>query len=115
MKPRTATLALGTVQFGLPYGVANRSGQAPYEVARDILASIEGAMSSNTLIEVIYRVFLSGDLSTPQNDPPLTLTIFEINATPMKIRALAGFRDIGNKRFPAGEYSTEQFPGLTPQ
>jgi hypothetical protein len=84
-------------------------------VARDILAAIEGAMSSNTLIEVIYRAFLASDLSAPQNDPPLTLTIFEINATPMRIRAVAGFRDIGNKRFPAEEYSTEQFPGLTPQ
>ena len=31
-------LALGTVQFGLPYGVANRSGQPPFKVARDILA-----------------------------------------------------------------------------
>ncbi len=31
-------LALGTVQFGLPYGVANRAGQPSYEIARDILS-----------------------------------------------------------------------------
>jgi hypothetical protein len=84
-------------------------------VSRDILANIELAMSSTDLIEVSYRAYLSTDLTGPQNDPPLTLTIFEINATPMRIRAVAGFRDISNKRFPAGEYSTEQFPGLTPQ
>lgn len=44
--PRTSAarprLALGTVQFGLPYGIANRSGQPPYEVARDILACAIG-------------------------------------------------------------------------
>ena len=39
-------LALGTVQFGLPYGVANRSGQPPYEVVLDILAcAIEGGVT----------------------------------------------------------------------
>lgn len=39
-------LALGTVQFGLPYGVANRSGQPTYEVARDILAcALEGGVT----------------------------------------------------------------------
>jgi len=39
-------LVLGTVQFGLPYGVANRSGQPSYETARDILAcAIEGGVT----------------------------------------------------------------------
>jgi aryl-alcohol dehydrogenase-like predicted oxidoreductase len=39
-------LTLGTVQFGLPYGVANSSGQPPYETARDILAcAIEGGVT----------------------------------------------------------------------
>lgn len=33
----TAGLALGTVQFGLAYGVANRSGQTPVDEARAIL------------------------------------------------------------------------------
>jgi aryl-alcohol dehydrogenase-like predicted oxidoreductase len=39
-------LSLGTVQFGLPYGVANRDGQSPYETVRDILAcAIEGGVT----------------------------------------------------------------------
>lgn len=39
-------LTLGTVQFGLPYGVANRAGQPTYETARDILAcAIEGGVT----------------------------------------------------------------------
>ena len=31
-------LMLGTVQFGLNYGIANKSGQPSYETARDIIA-----------------------------------------------------------------------------
>lgn len=31
-------LMLGTVQFGLDYGIANQAGRPPYETARDILA-----------------------------------------------------------------------------
>jgi hypothetical protein len=84
-------------------------------VSRDILASIEGAMGSTDLLTVIYRAFLASDLTGPQNDPPMTLTIFQINATPLRIRAVAGFQDIVNKRFPAGEYTAESFPGLTLQ
>lgn len=84
-------------------------------VSRDILAAIETAMATPALMNVIYRAFLSTDLSGPQNDPPMDLTIFEINATPMRIRAVAGFPDIINKRFPANDYTAETFPGLTLQ
>lgn len=39
-------LTLGTVQFGLPYGIANRSGQPSYETARDIIAcACEGGVT----------------------------------------------------------------------
>lgn len=39
-------LTLGTVQFGLPYGVANSAGLPAYETARDILAcAIEGGVT----------------------------------------------------------------------
>ena len=35
-------LALGTVQFGLPYGVANRSGQPPAKTAAAAAADLLG-------------------------------------------------------------------------
>lgn len=39
-------LTLGTVQFGLTYGVGNRAGQPSYETAREILAlAIEGGVT----------------------------------------------------------------------
>lgn len=33
----SSRLALGTVQFGLPYGIANKSGQVPHDQVRTIL------------------------------------------------------------------------------
>lgn len=38
---RLSRLMLGTVQFGLPYGVANRTGQPDY---RDVVAIVEAAL-----------------------------------------------------------------------
>jgi aryl-alcohol dehydrogenase-like predicted oxidoreductase len=39
-------LMLGTVQLGLPYGIANRTGQPSYQVARDIIAcAYEGGVN----------------------------------------------------------------------
>jgi len=35
---RLSIMMLGTVQLGMGYGVANKSGQPPYETARDMLA-----------------------------------------------------------------------------
>lgn len=84
-------------------------------VSREILASIELAMATPSLLEVTYRAFLSGDLAAPANDPPTHMTIFQISATPMRIRAVCGMQDINNKRFPAEEYSAEAFPGLVAQ
>jgi aryl-alcohol dehydrogenase-like predicted oxidoreductase len=39
-------LMLGTVQFGLPYGVANRTGQPGYDAVREIVAAaLEGGVN----------------------------------------------------------------------
>lgn len=84
-------------------------------VSRDILAQIDLALGNVDPITVIYRAFLSTDLSGPENDPPLTLTILSITANVFRIRAMAGFGDLTNKRFPGLDYTAEVFPGLIPQ
>jgi len=84
-------------------------------VSRDILAKIDLALGNVDPITVIYRAFLSTDLSGPENDPPLTLTILSITANVFRIRAMAGFGDLTNKRFPGLDYTAEVFPGLIPQ
>lgn len=44
---RFSQLMLGTVQFGLPYGIANRSGQpSPAEVRRIVAAALAGGVNT---------------------------------------------------------------------
>lgn len=81
-------------------------------VSRDILAEIEKAIGSPDLITITYRQYLSSDLTGPQNDPPLTLTVFDISANVFRISATCGYGDFLNKRFPNEEYTAERFPGL---
>lgn len=83
-------------------------------VSREILAQIEAAVNggSQELITICYRAFLSDDLSGPENDPPLTLTVSDITANVFRISATAGFPNLANKRFPALDYTSEVFPGL---
>ena len=81
-------------------------------VDRSIVANIEAALGSTDLVSVIYREFISTDLSTPQNNPPLSMTIMSVTADVFRVTAVAGFPNLMNKRFPTQEYSTEVFTGL---
>lgn len=82
-------------------------------VDRSIVANIELAAGSTDKIEVIYRQFLSSNITVgPENDPPLTMTIMSISADVFRVRATAGFGDLSNLRFPRIDYTAEVFPGL---
>lgn len=81
-------------------------------VDRSIVANIEAAMGTTDLVQVTYREYLSTDLSAPQNNPPLSMTIMSVTADVFKVSAVAGFPDLMNRRFPTAEYSPEVFPGL---
>lgn len=81
-------------------------------VDRSIVANIEAAVQTTELVMVTYREFLSSDLSAPQNNPPLTMTVMTVKATVFKVTAVAGFPDLMNVRFPRLEYDAETFPGL---
>lgn len=74
--------------------------------------NIEAAAGSAEKIEVTYRPYLSTDLSAPHMDPPLTLTVTHIEATPYQVRARAGFRNLASIGFPNQDYTAERFPGL---
>lgn len=81
-------------------------------VSREILANIQLALQSIDTITVVYREYISTDLSGPQNNPPLTMTVLSISADVFRISAVVGFPDLVNKRFPSQEYTAELFPGL---
>jgi Domain of unknown function (DUF1833) len=82
-------------------------------VDRAIVANIELALQSTDLIKVTYREFISTDLSAPQNNPPLHLTVMSISATPMRVTATAGYPDLINRKFPTKAYDADIFKGLT--
>jgi len=81
-------------------------------VDRAIVANIEAALITTDLVQVTYREYLSTDLTQPQNNPPLNMTIMSVTADVFKVTAVAGFPDLMNRRFPSIGYSAEVFPGL---
>ncbi len=81
-------------------------------VSGEITKNIELSMQTPDKIRVIYRPYLSSDLSGPQMNPPLYMYINKIQVGTFRIKASAGFGDIMNKKFPANTYTMEEFPGL---
>ena len=67
----------------------------------------------NVSTEIIqYLDQASNELSCPQMNPPITLVITDITADISKISATARMMDIGNKSFPAENYTVKKYPGL---
>lgn len=81
-------------------------------VGREITDALEAAATSQHRIEVTYRPYLSTDIEGPQMDPPLTLTLSDARADPLKVTGRVRMLDIGNKAFPSVVYTAKKFPGL---
>lgn len=82
-------------------------------VDRVIFSALDTAITSYSILELIYRGYLSDDLTGPQNDPPLRMTITSVSAGVSKITATASFGNFANRKFPNYTYTTENFPYLT--
>ena len=82
-------------------------------VSREIVRHLDAASTSQDKIEVTYRPYLSTDLEGPQMDPPITLILTEVEADVFRVTGRARMLDIGNKAFPAENYTAKRFPGLT--
>lgn len=81
-------------------------------VSTEIEANLALATASPYKVEVTYRAYLSTDLSTPQNIPPLTMTLAGASATDQRVEARATFGDPANLKFPDTTYNTTDYPGL---
>lgn len=83
-------------------------------VSREITNNIELAIGVPEKLEVIYRAYLSSDLTThgPHNNPPTHLTITSIEATALSVEVTASLVDFVNKKFPSEDYDGNRFPGL---
>ena len=81
-------------------------------VDRSIVANLEAALETTDRITVIYREYTSDDLSAPANDPPMQLTVLSVSADVFRVRAVCGWYNLQNARFPTRAYESDTFPGL---
>lgn len=69
-------------------------------------------LSSLDEAHVIYRPYLSNDLTGPHMNPPLSLSVTGASATMQAVTIRCGYAEFANIRFPRSVYTVERFPGL---
>jgi len=79
----------------------------------EMVSYLDLAAQSPDLIEVTYRPYLASDPSGPSMNPPMTLVIRSVTADIFRVKAVAGFGDLSNRKFPNQVYDAERFAGLS--
>ena len=113
----------GTASFlSVPFQVVtpkrNTQGRQDMSVAIDnvgrvVMDALEEAIEDPTSpIDITWRVYLFSDLTQPQNNPPLKLTMTDVEVNNKQLVATASRADILNRPFPSEVYRTDQWPGL---
>ena len=102
-------------QFALP--PSNEEGFKSLNIAIDYVGRrvkdfIRIAKSSKIAVEVVYRPYLSSDLTAPQMDPPLVLYLKDVSVVQGQVTGRATFMDLVNKLFPYEKYNRQRFPAL---
>ncbi len=103
--------------IGYPFDIKppDMQGRSTIEidnVSRDIVRNVELSMASSTPIDMIYRAYIEDDLTGPQNNPPLELSLVSITATVFRVTATAALLNFYNMTFPGLTYTDTQFPTL---
>ena len=81
-------------------------------VGREIAKHLDAAAVSQERIEVTYRPYLSTDIEGPQMDPPMTMTLSEVEVDVFRVTGRARVLNIGNRAFPREIYTIRKYPGL---
>lgn len=105
------------VGFSFTLPAAGENGRQDLQITIDnvdkrISAFINQAKEFFEPVEIIYRPYLSTDLTTPQMNPPLVLTLQDVSITQFQVQAKATFADILNQKFPKEYYTRKRFPSL---
>lgn len=72
-------------------------------------------LSTSSPARVIYRPYLSSDLTVPAMSPVLKLVVQAIQADNKKVVLTCGYADFANRKFPRVLYTVESFPGIAPR
>lgn len=102
-------------QFTLP--PSSREGFQSLNIAidnigREVGDFVQAAQDEPVAVKVIYRPYLSDDLTGPQMDPPLVLFLKDVQLTTHQVTGRATFLDVVNKKAPSELYTRERFPAL---
>jgi hypothetical protein len=106
------------VPFAVVPPQAEGDGAISLQVAIDncdrvLMDELEILSVSPTIpIILTYRVYLSDDNTTVQNDPPMVLDITSVTATQFFITFNAGLTNLRNRPFPSKLYTVDKFRGL---
>lgn len=104
--------------FTLQLPAQDRSGHQDLtivmsNVGRDMMDPLEAAiLNTREPIRCIYRVYLNQPGSYPQTNPPLRLSITDVQVDRDTLSAVATRSDVLNKGFPSVLYRYTNFPGL---
>lgn len=92
------------------------SGYTPARLVIDnvdqVMQTLALARGSREPIQVIWRPYLSTDLSAPQIDPPIKLWLTNTNATLQSVTGTIAAPTIVNKSHPSELITPQRFPGL---
>jgi hypothetical protein len=81
--------------------------------SRELINELERAAGQpEKPMTVYYRVYLSDDPNTVQNDPPLRLDVANVNVTQEAVAFTASLTNLRRKPFPKMLYTTDLYPGL---
>lgn len=81
-------------------------------INRQVTDFIDVARQSKVAVKVIYRPYVSTDLTAPAMDPPLVLYLKDVQITAMQVTGKCTFMDLVNKKFPSELYQRVKFPSL---
>ena len=81
-------------------------------VNQRVVDFVKTAQQHRVPIQVIYRPYVSTDLSQPQMNPPLVLFLKDVSVALFQVTGRCTFMDIVNKRFPSELYTRARFPSL---
>ncbi|MDR5858225.1 DUF1833 domain-containing protein [Halomonas eurihalina] len=94
----------------------NASGQQPLTFAVENVTgeaerAIDAALADGIPVDVIYREYLSSDLSAPAK-PPIQFVLYDADFEDARAQLTSSFFDIIGTGYPRERYTVQRFPGL---
>lgn len=81
-------------------------------IDRQVSDFVAQAVNYATPVQMLYRPYLSNNLTQPQMNPPLALSLTDVTVTVFQVSGKATFADIINTKFPSDFYTRSRFPSL---